>query len=104
MRAECTRSDAPTTLASCRSYCLLPACAAAITPRHIVAPRASARSYSPQQLYDVVASVQHYASFVPWCVGSHVLSQNTDGTYLEAELQIGFQMISERCAGVGACA
>jgi len=37
-----------------------------------------------------------YAQFVPWCVGSHVLHRQQDGRYLEAELQIGFQMISER--------
>lgn len=52
--------------------------------------------YSPEQLYEVVSSVQHYSQFVPWCVGSHVLKRQQDGHYLEAELQIGFQMISER--------
>jgi len=45
----------------------------------------------------VVSSVQHYSQFVPWCVGSHVLKREQEGRYLEAELQIGFQMISERC-------
>jgi ribosome-associated toxin RatA of RatAB toxin-antitoxin module len=54
------------------------------------------RSYSPEQLYEVVASVQHYSQFVPWCVGSHVTVRDQGGTYLEAELHIGFQMISER--------
>lgn len=53
--------------------------------------------YSPEQLYEVVSSVQHYSQFVPWCVGSHVLKREQEGRYLEAELQIGFQMISERC-------
>jgi Polyketide cyclase / dehydrase and lipid transport len=53
--------------------------------------------YSPEQLYEVVAGVQHYSQFVPWCVGSNVLKRAPDGGYLEAELQIGFQMISERC-------
>lgn len=52
--------------------------------------------YSPEQLYEVVSNVQHYHQFVPWCVGSTVLTQQQDGRYLEAELQIGFQMISER--------
>lgn len=55
-----------------------------------------ARSYSPEQLYEVVAQVQHYHQFVPWCVGSNVLRRSPDNSYLEAELQIGFQMISER--------
>jgi coenzyme Q-binding protein COQ10 len=52
--------------------------------------------YSPEQLFEVVSSVQHYYQFVPWCVGSRVLREDADGKYLEAELQIGFQMISER--------
>lgn len=43
--------------------------------------------------------MQHYSAFVPWCVGSTILKQQQDGRYLEAELQIGFQMISERCVG-----
>lgn len=52
--------------------------------------------YSPEQLYEVVSQVQHYHQFVPWCVGSNVLRRSPDNSYLEAELQIGFQMISER--------
>eukprot|EP00878_Enallax_costatus_P012043 GHUV01012575.1.p1 GENE.GHUV01012575.1~~GHUV01012575.1.p1 ORF type:complete len:330 (+),score=91.01 GHUV01012575.1:642-1631(+) len=52
--------------------------------------------YSPEQLYAVVSSVQHYHQFVPWCVGSDIIKRSDDGSYLEAELAIGFQMISER--------
>ncbi|KAF8055828.1 hypothetical protein HT031_006603 [Scenedesmus sp. PABB004] len=51
--------------------------------------------YSPAQLYAVVSDVQHYAAFVPWCVRSSVLRSDPDGSYLEAELHIGFQMIQE---------
>lgn len=47
----------------------------------------------------MVSNVQHYHQFVPWCVGSTVLTRQQDGRYLEAELQIGFQMISERWVG-----
>lgn len=65
------------------------------TPRHTT-PHHAGNRYSPEQLYEVVAGVQHYAAFVPWCVGSTVLRAAPDGTHLEAELQIGFQMISER--------
>lgn len=59
------------------------------------------RRYSPEQLYEVVSGVQHYHQFVPWCVRSNVLKQTPDGSYLEAELQIGFQMISERWVQAG---
>lgn len=51
--------------------------------------------YSPQQLYDVVADVDNYSFFVPWCQRSTVLRR--DGNhYLEAELQVGFQVFIEK--------
>ena len=52
--------------------------------------------YSPQQMYDVVASVEHYKDFVPWCQKSTVVLKNTDATYLEAELEVGFQIFVEK--------
>lgn len=72
-------------------------CIVLLTPYllHAIYPAAPPR-YSPEQLYEVVSNVQHYSRFVPWCVGSTVLTRQHDGRYLEAELQIGFQMISER--------
>lgn len=51
--------------------------------------------YSPRQLYDVVADVDHYSEFVPWCQGSTVLSRPSS-TRLEAELKVGFQMFVEK--------
>ena len=53
------------------------------------------RSWSPRQVYDVVAAVEHYHRFVPWCQGSKVLLRRPPG-YLEAELEVGFQMFVER--------
>ncbi|GAB4822492.1 hypothetical protein N2152v2_009538 [Parachlorella kessleri] len=50
--------------------------------------------YSPRQMYDVVAAVDHYHLFVPWCVRSTVTLRRP--TYLEAELEVGFQMFVER--------
>ncbi len=46
-------------------------------------------------MYDVVAAVEHYAAFVPWCQKSTVLLRRPPG-YLEAELEVGFQMFVER--------
>ena len=43
-----------------------------------------------------MSSVEHYSEFVPWCVGSTVLQRRPDGGFLEAELQVGFQALSER--------
>lgn len=46
-------------------------------------------------MYDVVAAVEHYHRFVPWCQRSVVLLRRPPG-YLEAELEVGFQMFVER--------
>jgi ribosome-associated toxin RatA of RatAB toxin-antitoxin module len=51
--------------------------------------------YSPKQLYDVVAEVQHYKEFVPWCQRSHIIRREGD-TFLEAELEVGFRLFVER--------
>lgn len=51
--------------------------------------------YSPRQLYDVVADVDHYSEFVPWCQGSMVLAKPSP-TRLEAELKVGFQIFVEK--------
>jgi ribosome-associated toxin RatA of RatAB toxin-antitoxin module len=60
-------------------------------PHHRRKPR-----WSPDQLYAVVSSVDDYSQFVPWCVGSTVLKKRPDGGYVEAELEVGFQVFVER--------
>ncbi|XP_020517413.1 coenzyme Q-binding protein COQ10 homolog, mitochondrial isoform X2 [Amborella trichopoda] len=42
--------------------------------------------YSPEQLYSVVAAVDMYEDFVPWCQRSRIIRQNSDGSF-DAELQ-----------------
>nr|ATN38376.1 mitochondrial coenzyme Q-binding protein COQ10 [Sparus aurata] len=50
--------------------------------------------YTPEQMYNVVASVDQYQHFVPWCKKSRVVKgRNGD---VRAELEIGFPPISER--------
>ncbi len=44
--------------------------------------------YSPEQMFDLVADVGKYPTFLPWCAGARVKSQ-TD-TQLVADLTIGF--------------
>lgn len=51
--------------------------------------------YSPQQLYTVVAGIEHYKDFVPWCVRSNIIHQPS-ADYLEAELEVGFKLFTER--------
>ncbi len=45
-------------------------------------------SYSPEQLFDLVADVERYPDFLPWCVGARIASR-TAGE-LHADLTIGF--------------
>jgi coenzyme Q-binding protein COQ10 len=50
--------------------------------------------YSPQALYDLVADVQRYPEFLPWCTGCRISSRK--GNVITADLVIGFKMIRER--------
>ena len=50
--------------------------------------------YSPEQLFAVVAGVDMYQDFVPWCQRSKVLWRK--GSNLDAELEIGFKFLVER--------
>jgi coenzyme Q-binding protein COQ10 len=44
--------------------------------------------YAPKQLFDLVADVAKYPSFLPWCVGARIRSRTDDE--LVADLTIGF--------------
>ncbi|KAI5061506.1 hypothetical protein GOP47_0024011 [Adiantum capillus-veneris] len=50
--------------------------------------------YTPEQLFAVVAAVDLYQDFVPWCQRSTVVWRKDDA--LEAELEIGFKFLAER--------
>lgn len=51
--------------------------------------------YSPEQLYSVVAAVDLYSDFVPWCQKSDIVRSSPDGSF-DAELEIGFKFLVER--------
>ena len=44
--------------------------------------------YRPDQMFDLVADVEKYPQFLPWCVGAKIRSRV--GTELVADLTIGF--------------
>ena len=44
--------------------------------------------YKPEQLFDLVAAVDKYPQFLPWCVGARVKSRTEHE--LHADLTIGF--------------
>ena len=50
--------------------------------------------FSPQQLFDLVADVQRYPEFLPWCVGARI--RKREGALIVADLIIGYKMIRER--------
>jgi coenzyme Q-binding protein COQ10 len=45
-------------------------------------------AYRPEQLFDLVANVEKYPTFLPWCVGARIRSRGE--TELVADLTIGF--------------
>ncbi|MCW5771963.1 MAG: type II toxin-antitoxin system RatA family toxin [Rhodospirillaceae bacterium] len=50
--------------------------------------------YPPAQVFDIVADVQRYPEFLPWCVGARVFHRDRDT--FDAEVLVGFKMIRER--------
>ena len=50
--------------------------------------------YSPEQLYALVADIEKYPQFLPWCVGARIRERRP--TEVIADLVIGFKMIREK--------
>jgi coenzyme Q-binding protein COQ10 len=51
--------------------------------------------YHPEQLFDLVADIERYPEFLPWCLAAQIVRRSADGRELEAELSIGFKMLRE---------
>lgn len=52
-------------------------------------------SYTPSQLFDLVADVEKYPEFLPWCRAARILSRENGKVFL-AELVIAYKQFSER--------
>ncbi|MSP87695.1 MAG: type II toxin-antitoxin system RatA family toxin [Alphaproteobacteria bacterium] len=50
--------------------------------------------YSAEQLYGLVADIERYPEFLPWCVAARIVRR--DGDTIHADLVIGFKMVRER--------
>jgi coenzyme Q-binding protein COQ10 len=50
--------------------------------------------YTPQQLFNLVADVERYPEFLPWCKGARVLERTPD--VITADLIIGYKMFQEK--------
>ena len=50
--------------------------------------------YRPDQLFDLVADIERYPEFLPWCIGARITRR--EPKLIHADLIIGFRMIRER--------
>jgi coenzyme Q-binding protein COQ10 len=50
--------------------------------------------YAPEQLFDLVADVERYPEFLPWCVGARLRERTPK--LVVADLLIGYRMVRER--------
>ncbi|CAN8274768.1 unnamed protein product [Cochlearia groenlandica] len=51
--------------------------------------------YTPEQVFDVVADVDMYNGFFPWCQRSEVVKKHPDGSF-DAEMEFGFKFLVEK--------
>ena len=50
--------------------------------------------YTPEQLFDLVAGVEKYPQFLPWCLASRITRR--EGNVFYADLIIGYKMVREQ--------
>jgi coenzyme Q-binding protein COQ10 len=48
----------------------------------------------PAQLFDLVADIEKYPEFLPWCVAARIFRR--EGDVIHADLVVGFKMIREK--------
>ena len=49
--------------------------------------------YSQEQMFDLVADIEHYPEFLPWCVACRITK--TDGPVIWGDLMVGFKVFRE---------
>jgi coenzyme Q-binding protein COQ10 len=50
--------------------------------------------YTPEQVFDLVADIERYPEFLPWCVGARI-RERSDNVIL-GDLLIGWRMVREK--------
>src|ERR1700684_1064581 len=50
--------------------------------------------YTPEQLFALVADIERYPEFLPWCIGARIRERAPD--LIVADLIIGFRVFRER--------
>lgn len=51
--------------------------------------------YTPEQIFAMVADVEKYPEFLPWCVACRIKKRETESTFT-ADMAIGFKMVREK--------
>jgi coenzyme Q-binding protein COQ10 len=51
--------------------------------------------YTPAQVYAVVADVERYPEFLPWCVACRIKTRESAASFT-ADLAVGFKMVREQ--------
>lgn len=54
--------------------------------------------YTPEQLFDLVADIERYPEFLPWCVAARIRSRSE--SEVKADLAIGFKVYRERFTSI----
>ena len=57
--------------------------------------------YTPEQMFDLVAGVERYPEFLPWCIASRITKR--EGNVFHADLVIGYKMVRERFSSRVTC-
>ena len=52
--------------------------------------------YTPEQMFDMVAEVERYPEFLPWCMAARVRESESEGDVVVADLVIGYKFFRER--------
>ncbi len=50
-------------------------------------------SYTPEQVFDLVADVAHYPDFLPWCLEARVFDKSE--TAMKADLRVGYKALCD---------
>ena len=50
--------------------------------------------YTPEQMYALIADIERYPEFLPWCTAARIRERRAD--FICADLVIGFKMFRER--------
>ena len=50
--------------------------------------------YTPRQLFDLVADIERYPEFLPWCIAARITKR--EGSAVYADLVVGYKMVREK--------